>query len=61
MEQHLKGEAIADIDDDGYAEIINLPSFNNNERVVVLDDPSIFVSTSIAIFGTKGIILFFPK
>jgi len=40
MEQHLKGEAIADIDNDGYAEIINLPSFNNNERVVVLDDPS---------------------
>lgn len=36
----FEGGAIADIDNDGCAEIINLPSFNNNERVVVLDDPS---------------------
>ncbi|MEO0144888.1 MAG: PQQ-binding-like beta-propeller repeat protein [candidate division WOR-3 bacterium] len=36
----FEGGAIADIDGDGCAEIINLPSFNNNARVVVLDDPS---------------------
>ena len=36
----FEGGAIADVDNDGCAEIINLPSFNNNARVVVLDDPS---------------------
>ncbi|MCS7245633.1 MAG: hypothetical protein RMJ38_05855 [candidate division WOR-3 bacterium] len=36
----FEGGAIADIDGDGCSEIINLPSFNNNARVVVLDDPS---------------------
>jgi len=35
----FEGGAIADIDNDGCAEIIYLPSFNNNARVVVLDDP----------------------
>ncbi len=35
----FEGGAIADIDGDGCSEIINLPSFNNNARVVVLDDP----------------------